>query len=277
MFIQEKLRKEMFKKEIVLCAYRTRRRQAEGKTVRMVEDVISFLNTEIEEFFTSLRPRVALADRDRGKGWTNDNLKDEYKRVLHDLKIELAELHEILKEDLAERAATRFGLGQNEFFYHLGQAYIAVDLWHEHYVDEFLAGAQVLLEDWASERDRSIFWAGQAEYWSNKVWGEMAHQLIPQALIAALAEQSGPGQKMAAYVGIDSSRQKAELKQGLAQRWDGALVALEQRLKKEATRRTAQALYSLHDQTIDRGLAAKMEFLEVKLNEEDLALLRREA
>ncbi|KLU60769.1 hypothetical protein CEB3_c27420 [Peptococcaceae bacterium CEB3] len=255
------VREEIFKKEVLLYAHEIRRQRAEWETVEAVDETLSFLTDEIGRWFEVCRRHAAAGSR----------------FDLPALMEELADLRQTLQAGLLERIGRRFDMDGEQAISLLAQEHLASDLWQERMVEDFLGDVSGLIEGWRAEKEGSVFWAGQAEYWSRRVWGEAAHRLIPHPLLAALAEQAGAGEKMVASLGIDSRWEKEELTRGLEQRREGALLALEERLKREASRGAAQILYSLHDRVIERRFAAKTEVLEATLSAYEPELLAREA
>lgn len=227
----------------------------------MVDETLCFLTDEIGRWFKAY-------SRHEATGFRFD---------LTALTEELAHLRQTLQAGLLERIGQRFGLDGEQAMSLLAQEHFASDLWQEQTVEDFLRDVSILVRGWLAEKEGSVFWAGQAEYWSRRVWGEAAHRLIPNPLLAALAEQAGAGEKMVASLGVDSRREKEELTRGMERRREGALLALEERLKREASRRAAQILYSLHDRVIERRFVAKTEVLEATLSAYESESLAQEA
>lgn len=217
----------------LICLYTRQKRFAEYKTQHSIECCHNQISQEIQAFFSKKKYFLTLHLME-----SNSPIFDR-----NEIEILTQNIQRIIDKELCLRFKTI-----------PTTSITSMDL----YSDEELSSLLRLIQEWRSNKKRTVLITQQIEKWSQSVWNNGMHRVVPLQPLATSFELINLPQKLLQSLDIDSRNQLQSLHSQTCERVEGIMISLEYRFVSMLKRYCSQLFYSLHDELIDKKLNQKI-------------------
>lgn len=234
----------------LICLYTRRKRFTEFQTQRSIEFCHYQISQEIQAFFSEKKRILTI------------HPMESYLPILDRNEIEI--LTQNIQRIIDKELCSRFKMIP-------APSKPLVNL----YSDEELSSLLRLIQEWRSNKKRTVFITQQIEKWNQSVWSDGMHRVDPLPSLATSFELLDLPQRLLQCLDIDSHKQLQTLQSQTCERIEGIMTSLEYRFISILKRYCSQLFYFLHDEIIDKKLDRKI--LNFRINILNLQTYHREA